>query len=122
MTDAFAEKAVQFVARNKSDPFLLYFAPNAIYTPLHTILKYVDRVAGIKERKHRLLAAMTMALDDAVGRVISKLKELGLERDTLVVFLSDNGCPEPTNISREGSEAFEELMVPAIRRCGPQTA
>ena len=74
-TDAFAAEAVQFVARNINDPFFHYFAPNAIHTPLHTIEKYVDRVAGIKKTKHRLLATMTVALDDAVGRVISKLKE-----------------------------------------------
>jgi len=37
-------------------------------------------------------AAMVSALDDAVGAVLGRLRERGLERDTLVVFLSDNGC------------------------------
>ena len=37
-------------------------APNAIHTPLHTIERYLDRVAAIRDEKHRLLAAMTVAL------------------------------------------------------------
>ena len=102
LTDAFADEAVQFIERSKSAPFLLYFAPNAIHTPLQALEKYVDRVAGIPDKKHRMLAAMTVALDDAVGRVVGKLKELGLERDTLIVFLSDNGCPEEAGAGTNG--------------------
>jgi arylsulfatase A-like enzyme len=96
LTDAFAEEAVKFIERNRARPFFVYLAPNAIHTPLHALDKHVDRVAGIADEKHRMLAAMTVALDDAVGLLVSKLRELGLERDTLFVFLSDNGCPAVT--------------------------
>jgi arylsulfatase A-like enzyme len=96
LTDAFADEAVRFIERNRARPFFVYLAPNAIHTPLHALEKYVDRVAGIADEKHRMLAAMTVALDDAVGLVAGKLRELGLERDTLFVFLSDNGCPVST--------------------------
>ncbi len=102
LTDAFADEAVKFIERNRARPFFVYLAPNAIHTPLHALDKYVDRVAGIAEEKHRLLAAMTVALDDAVGLVAGKLKELGLERDTLFVFLSDNGCPVITGAGTNG--------------------
>ena len=40
--------------------------------------------------------AMVSALDDAVGAILAKLRATGLERDTLVVFLSDNGCASYT--------------------------
>jgi len=102
LTDVFREEAVKFIDRNKANPFFLYFAPNAIHTPLHVIDKYLDRVASIKEEKHRLLAAMTVALDDAVGAIAAKLKEAGLEQRTMVVFLSDNGCPEETGAGTNG--------------------
>jgi arylsulfatase A-like enzyme len=96
LTDAFADEAVKFIERNRTNPFFLYLAPNAIHTPLHAIDRYVDRVAGIKEEKHRVLAAMTVALDDAVGAVLKKVRDSGIERDTMFVFLSDNGCPTRT--------------------------
>jgi len=102
LTDAFADEAVRFIERNRARPFFVYLAPNAIHTPLHALEKYVDRVAAIANEKHRLLAAMTVALDDAVGLVAGKLKELGLERDTLFVFISDNGCPTTTGAGTNG--------------------
>jgi len=102
LTDAFADEAVQFIGRNKANPFFLYFAPNAIHTPLHTVGRYLDRVANVKGEKHRLLAAMTCALDDAVGAITAKLKASSLDRDTLIVFLSDNGCPVVTGAGTNG--------------------
>lgn len=102
LTDAFADEAVKFIDRNKAKPFFLYFAPNAIHTPLHAIDKYLSRVATIKDEKHRMLAAMTVALDDAVGAVMAKLKETELDKRTMVVFLSDNGCPEETGAGTNG--------------------
>jgi arylsulfatase A-like enzyme len=93
LTDAFAAEALSFIDRHRANPFFLYFAPNAIHTPLHALQRYVDRVASITNEKHRLLAAMTVALDDAVGAILARLRHHGLDRNTLVVFLSDNGCP-----------------------------
>ncbi len=102
LTDAFGDEAVKFIDRNKANPFFLYLAPNAIHTPLHAIDKYIDRVVGIKSEKHRLLAAMTVALDDTVAAVMAKLKQTGQDRNTLVVFLSDNGCPVVTGAGTNG--------------------
>ncbi|MBL8211128.1 MAG: sulfatase-like hydrolase/transferase [Bryobacterales bacterium] len=102
LTDVFTEEGVQFIDRHRGNPFFLYMAYNAIHTPLHTLDKYLARVPHIKEEKHRLLAAMTVALDDGVGRIMAKLREHNLERDTVVVFLSDNGCPEHTGAGTNG--------------------
>jgi arylsulfatase A-like enzyme len=102
LTDAFAEEAVEFIGRNKQQPFLLYLAFNAVHTPLHATDTYLARFKGISDERHRLLAAMTSSMDDAVGRVLAKLRESGLEKDTLVVFLSDNGCPEITRAGTNG--------------------
>jgi arylsulfatase A-like enzyme len=53
----------------------------------------LDRVTSIKDEKLRTYAAMVCGMDDAVGAVTAKLEEHGLERITLVFFLSDNGGP-----------------------------
>jgi arylsulfatase A-like enzyme len=98
LTDAFAAEAVAFLERNRANPYFLYLAPNAIHTPLHATAKYLDRVAHVKGEKHRHLAAMTVALDDLVGAVMAKVDR----RNTLVVFLSDNGCPVMTGAGTNG--------------------
>jgi len=96
LTDLIRDEAVAFMRRHKDKPFLAYVPFNAIHTPLHATAGYMDRVAHIPAGKHRALAAMTVALDDAVGEFVKTLRELGLERDTIFVFLSDNGCPVMT--------------------------
>src|SRR5262249_11739748 len=60
----------------------------------------LDRVKGIADEKRRTYAAMVCGLDDAVGRLTAKLRELGLEENTLVVFLSDNGGQTQGSASR----------------------
>lgn len=102
LTDAFGAEALSFIDRHKAKPFFLYLAPNAIHTPLHATAPYLARVASIREEKHRHLAAMTVALDDTVGAVMNKLRAERLEKETLVVFLSDNGCPEHTGAGTNG--------------------
>lgn len=92
LTDAFAREAVAFIERHKAEPFFLYAPFNAPHTPLQATRKYLDRFPQIKDEKRRVYAAMVSALDDAVGAIMAKLRETGLERDTLVVFTSDNGC------------------------------
>ena len=93
LTDAFGAEAVDFIERNRANPFFLYLAFNAVHTPLHATSRYMDRYAHVADERRRTLAAMASAMDDAAGAVLAKLREHGLERDTLVVFLSDNGCP-----------------------------
>jgi arylsulfatase A-like enzyme len=93
LTDAFGREAVAFIQKNKSRPFFLYLPFNAVHSPLEAVEKYLKRVEGIKDDKRRTYAAMTVAMDDAVGRVLDALRKEGLEENTLVFFLSDNGGP-----------------------------
>jgi len=101
-TDALGAEAASFVERNKSNPFFVYLAFNAVHTPLQATEKYLDRFATIKNEKHRMLAAMTASMDDAVGTVLAKVRQHGLEKDTMIVFLSDNGCPKMTGAGTNG--------------------
>ena len=100
LTDAFSREAVAFIERHKDKPFFLYLAYNAVHTPMEATEKYLDRFANIRDRKRRTYAAMLAAMDDGVGAVLAKLREAGIEDDTLIFFLSDNGGPTRANASR----------------------
>ena len=94
LTDAFSREAVNFIEKNKNEPFFLYLAYNAPHAPLQATEKYLSRFTNIKNKKRKTYAAMVSAVDDGVGDVLNKLKELGIEDNTIVFFLSDNGGPK----------------------------
>jgi len=102
LTDAFAREAVSFIERHRAHPFFLYLPFNAVHAPLEATDTYTARFPAITDPKRRTFAGMIAALDDAVGRVLTKLRELKLEEDTLIFFLSDNGGPTPQTTSGNG--------------------
>jgi arylsulfatase B len=93
LTDAFTREAVDFIDRNQANPFFLYLAYNAVHSPLQGPDAYLKRFAHIGDIQRRIFAAMLSNLDDSVGTVLAKLREIGLEERTLIVFMSDNGGP-----------------------------
>ena len=99
LTDEFSAEAVSFVERQKDHPFFLYLSYNAPHGPLQASEKYLSRFPNIPNERRRTYAAMVSAVDDGVGQLMSKLRELNLETNTLVVYLSDNGGPTPDNAS-----------------------
>lgn len=102
LTDAFAREAVDFMERHKDEPFFLYLPFNAVHGPLEAEETYLARFPNIEDEKRRTFCAMLSALDDAVGQVLSKAGELGLEENTLIVFISDNGGPTLRTSSGNG--------------------
>ena len=99
LTDAFSREAVDFIQRNKNNPFFLYLAYNAPHTPMEASEKYLKRFQHIENEKRRVYASMVSAVDDGVGNILNTLKELKLEKNTIVFFLSDNGGPTSDNAS-----------------------
>ncbi|MFP6873205.1 MAG: sulfatase-like hydrolase/transferase [Verrucomicrobiales bacterium] len=100
LTDAFARESAAFIDKHKDAPFFLYLAFNAVHAPLEATRKYEDRFPDITNPKRRTYAGMLSAMDDAVGRVLAKLKQHKLEENTLVFFYSDNGGPTAQTTSR----------------------
>src|SRR5437868_2771412 len=90
LTDAFGREAVAFIDRHKDRPFFLYLAFNAVHIPMHATEERRARFASIRDPQRRTYAAMAVAMDEGVGRVLAKLREENLEQQTLVIFLSDN--------------------------------
>lgn len=101
-TDAYADRAVAWLADRKGKPWFLYMPFNAQHAPLEAPKKYLDRFAGIADKKRRLFAAMMSAMDDAVGRVLAAVRDAGQEKNTLVFFIADNGGPTASTTSKNG--------------------
>ncbi len=93
-TTRFTEEAVDFIEREKGNPFFLYLAYNAVHTPAQApeedIELYRKRYPELSERR-TVLMAMLHHLDQGVGAVVNKLKEEGVWENTLLFFLTDNG-------------------------------
>lgn len=108
------QKAISFIEKNQSNPFFLFYPsvlPHAELAAPQTYMNkfmgkfepekaFVGTDSGEKFRKggygsqtytHAAFVAMITLLDDQVGEIVSKIKELGLEDNTIIIFTSDNG-------------------------------
>ena len=101
-TDAYAERSVDWIGKNKDKPWFLYLPFNAQHAPLQAPKKYLERFPKITDEKRQLFAAMMASMDDAIGRVMGKIRELGQEENTLVFFIADNGGPTASTTSKNG--------------------
>jgi arylsulfatase A-like enzyme len=91
MTDYLTDEAIKSIHANRNRPFFMYFAPNAIHTPLQATKADYDALPQIKDHRLRVYGAMMRNLDRNVGKLLQTLKDEGLDKNTLVIFTSDNG-------------------------------
>lgn len=93
--DKLTDEALRFLDENKSRPFFLYLSHYAVHTPIEAPRNLVDKYSAKVDPKspqhHPIYAAMVETVDQSVGRVMSKLEELGISDRTVVIFTSDNG-------------------------------
>ena len=101
-TEAYADRACEWLEAHREGPFFLYLPFNAQHYPLEAPQNYVDRFPHIADHNRRMFAAVMAAKDDAVGRVLATLKKIGQDDSTLVVYLSDNGGPTEKTTSSNG--------------------
>lgn len=85
LTRRYTEEAISFIEREKAKPFFLYLAHNMPHIPLHASDRFRGKSAG------GLYGDVVEELDWSVGEVLKALKRLGLDRNTIVFFSSDNG-------------------------------
>lgn len=111
LTDAIAREAVRFIKQNRKAAFFAYVPFNAVHTPIEATEKYQQRFAGESNPKQRAYNAMTSALDDAVGSILSAVSENNLDDNTLVVFLNDNGGPIYTGVQSNGALRLGKLFL-----------
>ena len=85
LVELYTKEAVEFIGRNKDKPFFLYFAHNAVHTPI-----YPGAAFAGKSQNGRF-GDWVEEVDWSVGQVLDTLRAQGLDKDTIVVFTSDNG-------------------------------
>jgi arylsulfatase A-like enzyme len=102
LTDRLTGEAEKFVAANKGRPFFLYFAHYAVHMPLQAkpaVLAKYRAKPPCGGQNNPTYAAMIESVDDSVGRIQHALQSLGIDRRTLIVFMSDNGGLWPMSTS-----------------------
>lgn len=85
LTALYTERAVRFIEQHKQQPFFFYLAHSMVHVPLHVS----DRFRGRSQQG--LYGDACMEVDWSVGEVLAALKRNGLDRNTLVIYTSDNG-------------------------------
>lgn len=85
IVERYTDEAVKFIAQAKGGPFFLYFPHTAVHTPIHPGAAFAGKSSNGR------FGDWVEEVDWSVGRVLDTLRELKLERNTLVMFSSDNG-------------------------------
>ena len=91
--EAFCGEALAFVDQHCKEPFLLYLPFTAVHGPFVGPQPWLDRHDAAAPKGRRTYGADLRQMDDIIGRVMARLRERGLEENTLVFFFSDNGGP-----------------------------
>ncbi len=136
-SDVYTDAALRFIEADRTRPFFVYLAFNAPHEPLQVPDRDLEPYRGITPYRgepgdgHPLPAsvpaettarvyAMVANIDANVGRLLDRLDALGLARDTLVIFLSDNGPQQPRYnagmLDRKGSVHEGGIRVPCFAR------
>jgi arylsulfatase A-like enzyme len=127
LTDVFTDRAVEFVSRRREQPFYLSLHYTAPHSPWEgpadaTTADHADHGLGpmINGGSLDTYAKMMVSMDEGIGRVLAALRRARLERDTLVIFTSDNGGERysfnwPFSFQK-GSLYEGGIRVPAIVR------
>ncbi|CAB9493639.1 sulfatase-like hydrolase/transferase [Alteromonas macleodii] len=95
LTKALADNAVEFIHRQQG-PFFLMLSLTAVHTPMEAEPEDLAKFQHLPPRR-QTLAAMTLAMDREIGKVLEALDKSGVADNTLVVFTNDNGAPSDTN-------------------------
>ncbi|QDT98076.1 sulfatase-like hydrolase/transferase [Gimesia aquarii] len=92
ITDVLTDKAIEFIKQNQKKPFFCYVPYNAPHSPWIVPEKYWKKYAnkGLDDRA-RCAYAMVESVDDNLGRLMQTLDDLDLSKNTIVLFLTDNG-------------------------------
>lgn len=94
LTDRLTDEALAFINRNQRKPFFLYLPHYAVHTPIQArrdlLEKYRRKRTGSGQGNPEY-AAMIESVDQGIGRITALLEKLDIDRETVIIFTSDNG-------------------------------
>ncbi|MBW2720223.1 MAG: sulfatase-like hydrolase/transferase [Deltaproteobacteria bacterium] len=102
LTDAFRDEIMNYMEEHKDEPFFIYGAFSAPHVPFQAPVEYYCMYPQVEDENKRVYYAMISSLDDAIGEITQKIKDLGIENDTLIFFISDNGGASYTHATDNG--------------------
>ncbi len=91
-TDVWFDEAMKFIEANKNRPFFCYMPTNAAHGPYNVADKYSKpyRDKGVEKNQANFYGMITN-IDENMGRLVRRLNELDLEKNTILIFMTDNG-------------------------------
>lgn len=110
-TDLLTDAACDFITRRKDETFFFYLAYHAPHSPLRAKAEHREQVAHLETEPQRVYAAMCLAIEEGVARVMKTLEDNGLARDTMVVFVSDNGPARGSSRLRGYKKDWPEMRL-----------
>jgi arylsulfatase A len=113
LAEVFTDKAIAFIKKNQKKPFFCYIPHAHVHKPRYARPEYLKRAEGNVDRAH------VEEIDDSIGRVLQTLKDLKLDRNTLVIFTSDNGAASgmssgPLRGGKGGPKYEGHMRVPTL--------
>jgi arylsulfatase A len=119
LADHFVDKALAWLSTPRSKPWFLYFSTHEVHKPITAKRENIERYSAqglpAKGADSADYAAMHRQLDEAIGRLLDFVNSSGAAKNTLIVFLSDNGGREPQTDNTPFRGGKGELLEGGIR-------
>jgi len=97
LTDDKGDECVNFIKRHQNEPFFLFASFNAPHTPMQALEEDLKLYQHLPNKKRQTYAAMVHRLDVNIGKIVAALQSAAIRKNTLIVFISDNGGPVDPN-------------------------
>jgi arylsulfatase A len=104
MGDLIVQESMQFMEKSSDQPFFLYVAFGLPHYPLHPYNYYMEHYKDLDEPRRSYAAAISTT-DDQIGEIVSKVEELGIRENTLIIFQSDHGHSTEARANHGGGNA-----------------
>src|SRR6056300_1039678 len=113
LAEVITDEAIAFIKKNQKQPFFCYIPHSHVHRPRYARPEYLKRAEGNVDRAH------VEEVDDSIGRVLQTLKDLKLDKNTLVIFTSDNGGARgmsmgPLRGGKNGPKYEGHMRVPTL--------
>ena len=100
-TDVWFSEAMKFIEENKERPFFCYLSTNAPHSPYNVADSYSEPYKGKVPDARANFYGMITNIDDNVARLREKLRDLGIEENTLLIWMTDNGSAEGCSLDSD---------------------